>query len=94
MEAQRGKILYVLPKSNYFSQGSRGRVTHALGITSGLLANGVSVHLLSGIGVAEFGISPSGRLEISEVQALIEPSLDSRETTGDLACDKCLASKG
>lgn len=32
-------IAYILPKKNYFSEGYRGRVTHALGVIEGLIAN-------------------------------------------------------
>lgn len=45
------KLLYVLPKTTYFSQGRRGRVTHALGLCSGLAANGVQVTVVSGPGL-------------------------------------------
>lgn len=48
------KCLYLLPKMNYFSSGSRARVTHALGVVEGLYANDVEVVLLSGPGLKSF----------------------------------------
>lgn len=41
------KYLYLLSHKKYFSMGSRGRVTHALGIVDGLEANGHKVTLIS-----------------------------------------------
>ena len=43
-------IIYVLPKQNYFTQGRRGRVAHAIGVAGGLSACGVRVTVLSGPG--------------------------------------------
>ncbi len=47
------QIIYVLPKQTYFSQGRRGRVAHAIGVASGLSANGANVSVLSGPGTVE-----------------------------------------
>ncbi len=47
-------VLYVLPKSKYFSEGKRGRVSHAMGVVRGLAKNGVKVSVLSGRGIGKF----------------------------------------
>lgn len=51
----RLQAVYVLAKSDYFAEGRRGRVTHALGVAEGLAANGWEVHLVSGTGLSSFG---------------------------------------
>lgn len=48
------RIIYVLPKANFFSEGMRGRVSHALGVVRGLGANGIDVTVVSGPGLREF----------------------------------------
>ena len=45
------RILYILPKKNYFSQGDRGRVSHALGVAEGLSQIDHDVTVLSGQGL-------------------------------------------
>jgi len=50
-ELKKRRLIYVLPKINYFNEGDRGRVTHALGIAEGFAENNWTVHLLSGPGV-------------------------------------------
>jgi len=47
-------ICYVLPKRDYFLHGYRGRVTHAIGVASGLSKNGIEVHVFSGPGLNNF----------------------------------------
>src|SRR5262245_32495083 len=47
-------VLYVLPKANFFSQGRRGRVTHAIGVARGFGENQVPVHVISGNGLAQY----------------------------------------
>ena len=46
--------MYVLPKKNFFSDERRGRVTHALGVVSGLVQNGFQTHVMSGDGLRSF----------------------------------------
>ncbi len=41
-------VIYVLPKENYFSEGPRGRVSHARGVADGLALQGVNVTVISG----------------------------------------------
>lgn len=48
------RIVYVLPKANFFSQGRRGRVTHATGVVNGLVACGASVTVVSSEGMADY----------------------------------------
>lgn len=58
---QRKIVTYYLPKQEFFAQGWRGRVTHALGIAEGFARNGWRVRLVSGPGVEEFAEDlPSG----------------------------------
>lgn len=45
---------YILPKSNYFNQGERGRVTHAIGIAEGFSKNNWKVNVISGKGLKKF----------------------------------------
>jgi len=51
---QNLSILYILPKRDYFLHGYRGRVTHAIGVASGLSKNGIKVHVFSGPGLNNF----------------------------------------
>lgn len=44
------RIVYFLPKFNYFSEGLRGRTSHAHGFISGLQKNDIRVLLVSGPG--------------------------------------------
>ena len=43
------RILYILPKNNYFSNGYRARVMHALGVIHGFQKNGYKTIIYSGI---------------------------------------------
>ena len=44
------RVVYFLPKFNFFSEGFRGRTSHAHGFISGLRQNRISVTLVSGPG--------------------------------------------
>lgn len=46
--------LYIVPRQNFFSEGYRGRVMHALGIAEGLYENGKEVHLVGGRDLRKF----------------------------------------
>lgn len=48
------KVLYVLPREDYFRFGNNGRVSHATGFISGLLENNSRVTVISGDGL--FGL--------------------------------------
>ncbi len=48
------RLIYVLPKRKYFSEGDRGRVTHALGVIGGLSQGGNQVTALSGDGLHDY----------------------------------------
>lgn len=47
-------VAYVLARQNYFSQGSCGRVSHALGVARGLAKAGVPVTIVSGEGLGGY----------------------------------------
>lgn len=47
-------LYYILPKSNFFSQGERGRVTHAIGVAEGFSKNNWNVNVISGKGLKNF----------------------------------------
>ena len=59
------RILYILPKKDYFSQGDRGRVSHALGVAEGLSQIDHAVTVLSGEGITGYArrVPKSVRLE-------------------------------
>lgn len=61
------RVAYVLAKSDYFSEGERGRVSHALGVIEGLVGNGVSVTVFSGTGIGKLVDGVDGRVEVFEV---------------------------
>lgn len=61
--------IYVLPKVDFFSQGGRGRVTHAIGLGNGLAENGLRVTMISGPGLDRFRHRLDGAIEIIEVGA-------------------------
>lgn len=54
MSAEKDIIFYALPQADYFTQGDRGRVSHALGIIKGFIGNGKRVLLVSGGGFESF----------------------------------------
>lgn len=47
-------IAYILPKNDYFSEGYRGRVTHALGVIEGLIGNGWKTYPISEINLDKY----------------------------------------
>jgi glycosyltransferase involved in cell wall biosynthesis len=47
-------LVYILPQENHFSQGDRGRVTHALGVIEGFLENGYKVSVITGSKFEDF----------------------------------------
>lgn len=48
------RVMYVLPKRAYFSEGDRGRVSHALGVIDGLSQGGHQVTAISGEGLHDY----------------------------------------
>jgi glycosyltransferase involved in cell wall biosynthesis len=48
------KILYLLPKPNFFTEGKRGRTTHAIGVINGLIKNGYDVYVITSSGLHQF----------------------------------------
>ena len=66
--ADKRNILYILPKSDYFSRGKRGSVVHAIGVINGLLANGHDVTVLSGRGLRDLRNGIGARAELVEVR--------------------------
>lgn len=55
MKAQiEKKIIYILPKVDFFQCGWRGRVSHALGVANGLSRNNAKVTVVSGKGLTDF----------------------------------------
>ncbi|MEE9166921.1 MAG: glycosyltransferase family 4 protein [Candidatus Neomarinimicrobiota bacterium] len=59
--------IYILPKSNYFTEGGRGRVTHAIGVANGLFRNGLHVTVVSGPGLARFRSQLEKGVELVEI---------------------------
>lgn len=47
------RLLYILPKREYFSRGGRGSVTHALGVIEGFNDNGQAMTVISGNGLKQ-----------------------------------------
>lgn len=60
------QVLYILPKQNFFLEGKRGRVTHAVGIVEGLIANGIRVNVLSSERASEH-LPSDDRVSIAEI---------------------------
>ena len=48
------KILYILPRQDYFSNGVSGRTIHALGLANGFAASNISVTIFSESGINYF----------------------------------------
>jgi|TARA_Y100000310_G_scaffold229800_1_gene232238 glycosyltransferase involved in cell wall biosynthesis len=61
--------VYLLPKIDFFSQGGRGRVTHAIGLGNGLVRNNLRVTMISGPGLAQFQLRLEREIKIVEVGA-------------------------
>ncbi|NQT25737.1 glycosyltransferase [candidate division KSB1 bacterium] len=60
-------ILYILPKSQYFSQGWRGRVTHAIGVINGVCDNETGISVISGSGLIDYADNISEKAKLCEV---------------------------
>ena len=48
------RFIYILAQPNYFTEGDRGRVTHALGVIDGLTSNNRYVTVITGEGFENF----------------------------------------
>lgn len=59
------RLVYVLPKPDFFTEGGRGRVTHALGICEGFIENGWDVTVVSGPGIDQHWFCPEGVTGVS-----------------------------
>jgi glycosyltransferase involved in cell wall biosynthesis len=62
------RLFYILPKSNFFQEGERGRVTHALGIAKGFAENEFEVNLVSGPKIHEYTNRLTERVSIHELE--------------------------
>jgi glycosyltransferase involved in cell wall biosynthesis len=63
------KVLYVLPKPGFFAEGPRGRVTHAMGVATGLAENGVPILVMSGKGTKAQFSKLSSLIEVKQIEA-------------------------
>jgi glycosyltransferase involved in cell wall biosynthesis len=61
------RLFYTLPKSNFFREGERGRVTHALGLASGFAKNEFEVNLVSGPKINAFRSRLTDTIRIYEI---------------------------
>lgn len=61
------RVTYFLTKSRYFTEGWRGRVTHALGVATGLARAGQRVSLVSGPGIERYSTALPGSVRKVEV---------------------------
>lgn len=64
-------VLYVLPTKSFFLEGMCGRVSHAVGFSSGLSGSGMRVGVLSGFGIKKF-FDESSDLKIFEVRSFFK----------------------
>jgi glycosyltransferase involved in cell wall biosynthesis len=62
------RIVYVLAKPDYFTQGRRGRVAHATGVIAGLQASGAALTVISGDNAAAT-IGGGANVDVVEVTA-------------------------
>jgi glycosyltransferase involved in cell wall biosynthesis len=60
-------ILYVLPKKDYFSHGKRGRVSHAIGVATGLSSNNIHVSVMSGLSTLNY-FSSTEKIDVVTVK--------------------------
>jgi len=60
-------LLYIVSGMNFFSEGYRGRVMHALGICEGFVENGWDVTIIGGNGLKKFKDDMPAKVEIIEV---------------------------
>lgn len=61
-------IIYVVPRVNFFSEGYRGRVMHALGIVEGIFENGRKIIIVGGSGLKSFKKDLPDGVEIIEIE--------------------------
>lgn len=69
MTDKKKSVLYIVPKINFFSEGSRGRVMHALGIAEGFAENGWQVMIVGGPGLHEFRADLPEEIELVEIES-------------------------
>lgn len=69
MANKKKSVLYIVPKINFFSEGSRGRVMHAIGIAEGFAENGWKVMIVGGPGLHEFRADLPGEIEFIEIES-------------------------
>jgi len=69
--------MYILPKSNFFTEGKRGRVIHAIGVIEGLERNGLSVDVMSSDGISTHVNSGSNvvchEIKASRTEKMLKP---------------------
>jgi glycosyltransferase involved in cell wall biosynthesis len=69
MTDKKKSVLYIVPRINFFSEGSRGRVMHALGIAEGFAENGWKVMIVGGPGLCEFRADLPEETEFIEIRS-------------------------
>lgn len=75
MNTKNNKVIYIAPGLNFFNEGYRGRVMHALGVCEGLAENGFQVTLVGGDSLGQFaGDIPDGIeiVELSEPKGILK----------------------
>lgn len=68
MTDKKKSLLYIVPKINFFSEGHRGRVMHALGIAEGFIENGWDVVIVGGPGLHGFKEDLPAEVELIEIE--------------------------
>ncbi|MBD3224962.1 MAG: glycosyltransferase [Caldithrix sp.] len=63
------EILYILPKPNFFTEGIRGRVSHASGVVNGLLKNGSKVHVITGPQIHKYIKDKNSNFQFVEIES-------------------------
>ena len=61
-------ILYILPKNYFFKYGWRGRVTHAIGVITGIGDNTTNITVVSGSGISNYTNSVSPMVNLIEIK--------------------------
>lgn len=61
-------ILYILPKSYFFKYGWRGRVTHAIGVITGIGDNTTNITVVSGSDISNYTNSRSAIANLIEIK--------------------------
>lgn len=69
MTDKKKTVLYIVPKINFFSEGYRGRVMHALGIAEGFVENGWKVMIVGGPGLHEYRADLPEEIEFIEIES-------------------------